>query len=274
MRTPRRFPVARIRGFTLVEVLITIVVAGVLGGALMSLVVSQHRFYAQSDNLLLAQQNIRASLDLMASELRMASPEDIVTAASDSVTIRFDLVHAVVCAGSAGSTHVYAYDSVSNANLTSGITGTAYSEAYDSAFVYNDGFTGTITASNPTSETQCKANGAPASEPTSAFRLVSGWSTTPPRGSLLRWYGTLSYAFAASVTDPGSFAIWRNNQELVTPFETGAQFSYVMDDGTVQSSVNPASFADIREIRIGVTAIGEGPFQTTRDVVFDIPLRN
>ena len=274
MTTVTRGPLAGSRGFTLVEVLITVVVAGILGGALMSLVIGQQRFYARSDNHVLAQQNIRAAVDLMAAELRMASPEDIVIAGSDSVTIRFDVVRGVVCGGGSGSTHVYAYDSVGNANLPGGIIGTAYSEPYDSAFVYADGFTGTVTGSSSASETLCQANGAPTTAPSSAFRLVSGWTTTPPRGSLVRWYGTLTYTFAASATDPGQQAIWRNGQELVTPFEAGAQFWYVMQDGSVQGSVSAGNLADIREIRIGATATGQGPFQARRAVVYDIPLRN
>lgn len=272
--TTTRGPVTGSRGFTLVEVMITVVVAGVLGGALMSLVHGQQRFYALSDGQTHARQNIRVVVDLMAAELRMASPGDIVLARSDSVTIRFDLVRGVVCGGGAGSTHVYAYDSVTNANLTGGIVGTAYSEPYDSAFVYADGFAGTIIGSDPASETLCRTNGAPTTEPSSAFRLVSGWSTTPPRGSLVRWYGTLTYAFAPSATDAGSLAIWRDGQELVTPFEAGAEFRYVMQDGSVQGSVTAGNLADIREIRVGATATGQGPFRARRAVVYDVPLRN
>lgn len=274
MRTATRCPRTGPRGFTLVEVLITVVVAGVLSAALMSLVNGQQRFYSRSDNQVLAQQNIRTAVDLMAAELRMASPEDIVTATSDRVAVRFDLVRGVVCGGGSGSTHVYAYDSIGNANLTGGIVGTAYSGPYDSAFVYADGFTGTVTGSDPASETLCKANGAPTTAPRSAFRLVSGWATTPPRGSLVRWYGTLTYAFAASATDAGARAIRRNGQELVTPFETGARFWYVMSDGSVQGSVSAGSLTDIREIRIAATATGRGPFQARRPVVHDVPLRN
>ena len=134
----------RTRGFTLVEVLITVVVAGVLGGALMSLVLGQQKFYGHSDDTIVAQQNLRAAMDLMATELRMASPSDIMQARSDSVVVRFDILRAVVCdVTGADQVATFVYDSVASANLPSGFRGTAYSGAYDSAFVYGDGFTST-----------------------------------------------------------------------------------------------------------------------------------
>lgn len=273
-------PGSAARGFTLVEVLITIIVTGVLGASLMSLVIGQQRFYTRSDNALLAQQNVRAAVDLMAAELRMASPTDIVTAANDSVVIRFDLLRGVVCDTlPGGQAYVFAYDTVGNANLSGGIQGTSYSGPYDSAFVYRDGFTPT-SSTNGTAMTTCRANGADpnSTAPASKFRLTSGWAAqfglTPRRGSLLRWYGTLGYSFGGSVTDPGSDAIYRDAQELVTPFESGAAFRYVMADGSIQSSVLAADLPDIREIRVVVTASGTGPFQVRRPIVYDIPLRN
>lgn len=273
-----------IRGFTLVEVLITIVVAGVLGGALLSLVLGQQRFYTTSDNALLAQQNVRAAVDLMAAELRMASPDDIVFAGADSVVVRFDLVRAVVCdtlAGSNGQADVFVYDSVTNANLASAFRGTAYSGPYDSAFVYGDSFTPTVASTGGTAQTNCRNNGADPNSTASAgdFRRTSGWAgeygLTPQRGSLVRWYGVLSYRMGASTSSPGSDAIWRNDQELVTPFETGARFRYVMVNGSVRNSVTGPSLANIREIRVQVVATGTGTaFNVSRPVTYDIPLRN
>ena len=270
-------------GFTLVEVLITIVVAGVLGGALLALVVGQQRFYTSSDNALLAQQNVRAAVDLVAAELRMASPEDIVTAQNDSVVIRFDLVRAVVCDTlvAAGVADVFVYDSVTNANLVSAFRGTAYSGPYDSAFVYGDSFTPTTSSTGGTAQTNCRNNGADPNGTAASgdFRRTSGWAAeygvTPRRGSLIRWYGLLSYRFGASTSVSGSDAIWRNNQELVSPFESGAEFRYVMANGSVQNSVNSANLANIREIRVVVTATGDvAAFNVRRPVVYDIPLRN
>lgn len=271
-----------IGGFTLVEVLITIVVAGVLGGALLTLVIGQQRFYTTSDNALLAQQNVRAAVDLMAAELRMASPDDIVRAQSDSVVVRFDLLRAVICDTlGAGQADVFVYDTVTNANLTAAFRGTAYSGPYDSAFVYGDAFTPTVVSTGGSAQTTCRANGADpnGTAPSTDFRRTSGWSAeygvTPQRGSLVRWYSTLTYRFGASTSRSGSDAIWRNGSELVTPFETGAQFRYVMANGSVQNSVNAANLDDIREIRVVVTATGDGAaFNVRRPVVYDIPLRN
>jgi len=269
------------RGFTLVEVMITIVVAGVLGGALLALVVGQQRFYTTSDNALLAQQNIRAAVDLMAAELRMASPDDIVRAGSDSVVVRFDLVRAVVCDTLAGGqADVFVYDTVTNANLTSGFRGTAYSGPYDSAFVYGDAFTPTVSSTGGSAQTSCLANGADpnGTAVSTDFRRTSGWTAeygvTPERGSLLRWYSVLTYRFGGSTSVSGSDAIWRNNAELVTPFESGASFRYVMANGSIQNSVSGGNLPNIREIRVVVTATGSGAFNVRRPVVYDIPLRN
>jgi prepilin-type N-terminal cleavage/methylation domain-containing protein len=272
----------RVGGFTLVEVMITIVVASVLGGALLTLVVGQQRFYTTSDNALLAQQNVRAAVDLVAAELRMASPEDIVRAQSDSVVVRFDLMRAVVCDTlGGGQADIFVYDSVTNANLVSSFRGTAYSGPYDSAFVYGDSFTPTVASTGGTAQTNCRNNGADPNGTAASgdFRRTSGWAAeygiTPLRGSLVRWYGLLSYRFGASTSVSGSDAIWRNNQELVSPFESGAQFQYVMASGSVQNSVSGPNLDKIREIRVVVIATGEGSaFNVRRPVTYDIPLRN
>lgn len=269
----------RSAGFTLVEILITVVVAGVLGAAMMGLVLGQQKFYGQSDDTIIAQQNIRAAMDLMATELRMASPSDVVVARPDSVVVRFDILRAVVCAVTgANSADVFVYDSVASANLPSGLRGTAYSGAYDSAFVYGNNFTPTWSASG-SAKTRCTNNGAPSTYPNSAYRSTAGWTgpfgVVPDRGSLLRWYGALAYSFGPSNSNTGD-ALWRNSDELVTPFEAGAVFRYVMADGSVLNNVSGPNVANIRQIRVMVAATGGGVnrYGVRRPITYDIPLRN
>ena len=70
--------------------------------------------------------------------------------------------------------------------------------------------------------------------------------------------------------------MWRNSQELVSPFDSGARFQYVLADGSVVSSVAPAQFDQLRMIRIEATAIGDGAdrYGVKRTIVHSIPLRN
>jgi prepilin-type N-terminal cleavage/methylation domain-containing protein len=270
----------RTAGFTLVEVVTVLVISAVLGGALTSLVVSQQRFYSRSDDLVLAQQSLRSSVDLMASELRMAGPGDVLLATPDSVAVRFDLLRAVVCDTLGGDdVGLFVYDSVTNANVPSRFRGTAWSSPWADGFAYADGVTPSW-AADATVESTCLANGArPQGTPApDRFRRASGWTAgfgqTPERGSIVRWYGRLSYRLGRSTSVGGADALWRNGQELVAPFERGGAFEYVLADGTVVGSVGTTSLPEIRAIRIAVTATGRGPFGARRPVTYDIPLRN
>ena len=63
-----------------------LVMSVLLGGALMSLLAGQSLFYAKSDQIISAERNIRAAAELLAAEIRMAAPEDLVAATPDSVS--------------------------------------------------------------------------------------------------------------------------------------------------------------------------------------------
>lgn len=270
-------------GFTLVEMLITLTVAGVLGAAILSLVLGQSRFYGQSDDTIYAQQSLRAAMDLMASELRMASPRDLMAAEQDSVRIRFDLRRGVVCQlqPSGNEAFVYIYDRVDNANLPSGFRGAAISGPYEAAWHYADNWTPSENeVAYGAAANTCKSYGAPDSEPQQRFHRIAGFSTAgfpepPDRGHLLRFYGGLTYRFDASSFGEG-VAVWRNNQELVSPFEEGASFSYVMEGGLVLPAVPDTDLLDVRAIRIEVAAKPDGAnrYDVSRAISYDVPLRN
>ena len=93
---------------------------------------------------------------------------------------------------------------------------------------------------------------------------------------MLRFYGTLTYRFAPSTFFATRTALWRGNQELIGPFDSGAAFSYVMRDGTVQASVTASDFDDVRAVRLTATALGDGAnrYNVQRPIQVDIPFRN
>ncbi len=269
-------------GFTLVEALVAMVISGVVASALLSLMLGQSRFYEQTDDQLWAEQTNRATFDLVSSELRMASAEDLLAAESDSVAVRFDIMRAIVCDSTAADAAVLmVYDTVAAWGLDGGFVGTAYTDPYVEAFEYADGFLPTTVSTGSGPKATCVANGAPGTNPDNTYAELSGWSGdfasgVPDLGSMVRFYSRLSYHFAPSTFFTSRTALWRGAQELVGPFENDAVFRYVMDDGSVKNSVAAAKFDEVVAIRLIVTAVGDGAnrYSVERDLQFDIPFRN
>ena len=269
-------------GFTLVEALIGLVISGLLASALLSMMLGQSRFYERTDDQIWAEQSNRATFDLVSSELRMASAEDLLAAESDSVAIRFDIMRAIVCDSTAAdAATLMVYDTVAAWGLDGGFIGTAYSDPYDEDFEYADAFLPSTVATGSGPKADCVANGSPTSPPDNSFAELSGWSSNftngvPDRGGMVRFYSRLAYHFSPSTFFESRTALWRGAQELVGPFENGAAFSYVMDDGSVESSVSSSDFDEVVAIRVTATAIGDGAnrYQVERDLQFDIPFRN
>jgi prepilin-type N-terminal cleavage/methylation domain-containing protein len=280
MSTPEHARTARVRGFTLIEVLIAIVIMSVLGGGLIAIMRQMGSFYRHNEDAVYAMQTIRAATELMASELRMASPADLLYATPDSVAVRFDIVFGVVCDSTAADeATLYVYDRVLNAAVSGGFVGIAFSGPYDSAYVYADAWNPSPSATGSGPMAICSGLGAPTTFPSGDYMTIAGWGAqfgdVPDRGSLVKGYARLRYRFAPSALGAGT-ALFRDAQELVSPLNSGAAFSYLMAGGGVQSTVASADLDDVRAIRFIAQAVGDGPneFNVQRDITFDIPLRN
>ena len=246
----------------------------------MTVLAGQARFHAANDEAVLAQQNLRALTEVMASEIRTASPHDVMRAGPDSLVLRADVTRAVVCDGSAaGRVDLFVFDSVATANLRPAFRGTAIAGPYAGRFAYADAFV-PVAVPAAAAESGCRARGAdPAgAAPASAFRRIASWTgpLAPPTapGTVVRIYGELQYAFAPSTTDRGASAVRRNGQELVTPLGAGARFDYVLSDGTLVSRVPRTRLADIRIVRVTAAAAGRGRPGWTRGFTFDVALQS
>jgi type IV pilus assembly protein PilW len=88
------------QGFTLVELLVTLVVSGVVMAGIFSTFYSQHTSYLNQEQMVSMQQNLRAAMYMMEREIRMAghdpngdSGAGIVTANAGSIRIAQDLTN-------------------------------------------------------------------------------------------------------------------------------------------------------------------------------------
>jgi len=268
-------------GFTVVEVLVAIAIAGLLSGVLVSTLSNQSRLQSEQDDVQLIEQTTRAIADGLVAEIRAAGPGDIIQAEPDRFVVRTDIARAVVCETlPGGEVDLFVYDSVPAANVPRAFRGTAFSGPYDGSFTYADGFLPTTSPSSSAAAATCRANGSDTAgvAGSSAFLRTSGWAagfaSPPVRGSVVRTYGSLTYELSPATSQPGSIAIRRNLQEFATPLAPGAVFEYVLANGTTVSRVGPGNFASVREVRLIATAIGRTPAVAGRSLVYEVPLRN
>lgn len=272
------------RGMTLVEVLIAVVVAGLLATAMFQLLQSQQGFYGETEDRLYAQQNLRASTELLESELREASGADVLAAQPDSIAFWHDEMAGYVCDVTASDVvHYYVHRRVADPGALAllGDRGTAYSDPFSTTFAYDPGFDATGTESS-VAQSACEDAGAPAGEPSSRYRAVTwGGSLAPPQpGAVLRLYRKLSYHFADSDMGDGT-ALWRNEQELAAPFADGASgFRYrVCAGGSCAWFTSVSDKSDQRNItrvELQASALGDGAnrYDVAMDLDYDISLRN
>lgn len=99
--TRRRRPHTPPRGLTLIEVLIALALAGIIGTVLLTTLTSQQRLYAALDTRTRVQRNLRTGVSVLPADLRSASPTggggDLVALQDAMVQLRATIGSSVVC---------------------------------------------------------------------------------------------------------------------------------------------------------------------------------
>lgn len=88
-------------GFTLIELLVALVISGLFAGILFEFLAGQSRFADLQNARQEVQQNARASVDLITSELRSVEPNGIVSATATAIQFRTPTVWGLACANPA-----------------------------------------------------------------------------------------------------------------------------------------------------------------------------
>ena len=269
------------RGFTLVEIVAAIAVTGVIGAAMFKLLADQHRFYGETTDRTYAEETLRASAELAATELRSVTGSDVIAAKSDSIAVWADVVAGHVChVSSLDNVYYYVHHRPASPSLL-GDMGTAYRNPFSTNFEYDPDFNASGTAS-ATAQTECEAMGSPTGKAAHRYRLKSwgGSLPAPEPGALIRVVRKLSYHFAPSDMGDGT-ALWRNDSELAGPFDSqGVGFRYlVCTGGTCTWNTTVADESDqrnIRRVELDARALGDGAnrYDVALDLDYDITLRN
>lgn len=137
-------------GFTLAEILVTIVIVSIFATILFQLVRGQGNFVAIQGGRSEAQQNTRGALEIIAADLRAASPQSLVDARDNQITLNVPRAWGIVCGTPSATDIVAVFPLIPGSMATSvhantGLTVDTHASADTSTFAAG----GTITSVSP-----------------------------------------------------------------------------------------------------------------------------
>jgi prepilin-type N-terminal cleavage/methylation domain-containing protein len=247
-------------GFSLVELLVVVVLAGLMLGGVYQTLIVQQQSYRQQNAVTNARQASRAVLEILAAELREVSPVegDILYAGADSIRFRAYRKVGVVCAVSAGA-HLHVWELGEPFAAADSIA--VFADG-DPASAADDGWVvGEVSSVNASSGT-CPAWG---SYPTRQLIAPAAATNAVLNGAPVRAFEPYTYGL---YQDGGEWVLGRRGRNnvvapLIGPLasapEGGLQFRYFRADGT--ELPRPLSAADrllVSRIEILVRGIGHG----------------
>ena len=264
----------RRQGFTLVELLITLIITAVVGAALLRMMVGQARFMDQQEASRSARSVARSGINRMVSDLRALETSLGVQAAAaggQDITVRVPYAFGVICAHVAGLTTISLLPVDPTTYNEGGFSGLAWR---NNAGVYNNLAGGAIAAGVPAVcnnglpdriITLPSLNGSPAGQVIQ--HAGAALVPAPPRGSLIYMYRRVRYEFKASVAVPGQLGLWRTvlngvgvpTEELAAPFAADTRVNfYVLNNAAAQAAV-PAPLTNIRGLELVLNGQSERP---------------
>jgi prepilin-type N-terminal cleavage/methylation domain-containing protein len=265
------------RGFTLVELLLSLIVTAVVGAALVRMVLSQARFMDQQEAWRGARSVARGGINRLVSDLRVVEAVgglEAAAAGGQDFTVRVPYAFGIMCqtngavttlsllpvdatmynaAGHSGfawrsSAGVYTY--VASAVLPVGGAAANCTGALPAGYGINAGTGGALPS----------INGSPAGQ---LAVLTGAIPATTPVGTIFFLYRRVRYEFKASVVLPGRTALWRTTvdggatEELATPFANTARVNfYVLNNAVAQAAV-PAPLSDARGVELVLDGMSE-----------------
>ena len=265
----------RAAGFTLVELLISMILTAIIGTALIRMTLSETRFMDNQEAWRSARGVSRSGINRLVSDLRDVETGGGVEAAvagGQSFTVRVPYAFGVMClhnAAGAGLTTVSLLPVDATMFNAAGFSGFAWRTAAGT-YVYQ---TAGIALTTPGTPGFCTAavprpvailgsiNGSPAGQTVNLTGTLVGGP--PDVGAIFFLFRRVRYEFKASVAVPGRLGLWRTmlsggvTEELAAPFDNTARVNfYVLNSAAPQAAV-PATLSDIRGFELVLNGMSE-----------------
>lgn len=241
------------RGFTLAEMLVTMVVMGIIGSALAGLFASQSRFYDHAGQSRRARYVAQTAINAVLSDLRMVEATGGVVSPTTTTKLTVDVPYAmgILCTNTGAATvAVFPVDPlVADQASFSGFAWRDDDGVYSYVHTADGAALGTGMAAD------CDANGVSVLPGGSVVTVSSTVPLGAQVGNPVLLLQRITYEFKASVAMPGRIALWRTieggqSDELVAPFSSTAGFRFFVEgDDEAKSSV-PSPLSSIRGVEV------------------------
>jgi type II secretory pathway pseudopilin PulG len=254
-------------GISLVEVILALTLASVLGATATAAFVAQSRFFDAQEKVDFARGVSRGAMNMMVTELRMLEQEHgIASATRRRITVRAPYALGVVC-GNVGALTISRLPADPLVLETAAYSGLAYRNRATGRYTYVEDNSTKPTPFKP-AEAICAAAGISIYKDhggDSDGRVLQGalLNPAPAIGAPVFLYQRVTYEFKASVTVPGRTGLWRRteetglDEELVAPFDTTAGFRFYVNDGAVPTAAVPAEPGSITGIELNLDGLTE-----------------
>jgi prepilin-type N-terminal cleavage/methylation domain-containing protein len=258
------------QGFTLIELMLSMIIAAVVGAALIRMSLAQARFMDQQEAWRSARSVARGGINRLVSDLRAVEATNGVAAAAaggQDFTIRVPYAFGVICL-STGTVHTVALLPVdSSMYAASGFSGFAvrdkagnYNYQTAGASLAGAGVPANCLGAFPVLNPLPSLNGSPTGR---LIELHSGAIPIPDPGSVVFLFRRIHYEFKNSTALPGRTGLFRTmvdggaTEEIATPFDNTARVNfYVLNNGVPQAAV-PALLSDIRGLQLVLNGMSE-----------------
>lgn len=263
------------QGFTLIELMLSLVIAAIVGAALLRMSLAQVRFMDQQEAWRSARGVARGGVNRLVSDLRAVEAIGGLTAAvagGQDFTVRVPYAFGIMCATDGATSTVSLVPVDSAMYAAPGYSGFAYRSA---AGVYTylasgaaptAGAAATCTGAAPLPINAATGGVVPSINGSPTGKLVVLTGAVPvatPVGTIFFLYRTIRYEFKNSTALPGRTGLFRTmvsggtTEELATPFANTARVNfYVLNAATAQSAI-PAPLSDVRGLEVVLNGLSE-----------------
>jgi prepilin-type N-terminal cleavage/methylation domain-containing protein len=258
------------QGFTLIELMLSLILAAIVGAALIRMSLAQARFMDQQEAWRSARAVSRGGINRLVSDLRGVEATNGLAAAAaggQDFTVRVPYAFGVLCLTTGAVSTISLLPVDGSMYAAPGYSGFAYrGSAGDYTYVPSavapvNGPPGTCVAALPSQVSVFPAiNGSPAGQ---VINLTGAVPLATPPGSIFMLYRTVRYEFKNSVVLPGRTGLFRTmvsggtTEELAAPFNNTARVNFYVLDVTPAQAAVPALLSNVRGLELVLTGMSE-----------------